>query len=187
MLVKTGQLSHTETASKRAADTGVLLLELGLNSPTSDRAMSAIARMNYLHSGWQKAGKIRDDDMLYTLSLFALEPPRWINRHDWRCFTELELCACGTLWKSIGDAMQISYAKLPSYEVGWRDGLHWLEEMNEWGMEYEEAQMVPALTNQQLCDGYFKSILVDMPLRFQNIGKQIVAVLLGPRLRKAMM
>ena len=144
--------------------------------------MAAIVRMNYIHSRWRQAGKIKDDDMLYTLEL-----PRWVNLHDWRRLTDLELCACGTLWKSIGDAMQISYINLPSYRTGWRDGLHWLDEINEWGMRYEEAHMVPSRTNQQLCDALFSSILMDMSPQTQNMYKQIVAVLLGPRLRSTIM
>ena len=50
LLVTTGELSGPETASKRTADTGVLLLEFCLNKPSSERAIEAIARMNYLHS-----------------------------------------------------------------------------------------------------------------------------------------
>jgi len=31
--------------------------------------------------------------MLYTLSLFALEPIRWVNRYEWREMTPMEVCA----------------------------------------------------------------------------------------------
>jgi hypothetical protein len=50
LLVATGQLKNTETASKCAADTGVLLREFGLNKLTSERAIEAIARMSFLYS-----------------------------------------------------------------------------------------------------------------------------------------
>jgi hypothetical protein len=96
LLVSTGELSSPETASKRTADTGVLLLEFCINKPSSARSTEAIARMNYLHSRYIKAGKIRNDDMLYTLSVFALEPARWINRYEWRKMSHLEMCASGT-------------------------------------------------------------------------------------------
>ena len=62
VLVQSGQLSHVDNASKRATDTGALLLEFGLNKPTSNRAIEAIARTNYLHSKWQRAGKITNDE-----------------------------------------------------------------------------------------------------------------------------
>lgn len=49
--------------------------------------------MNYLHGRYQKAGKISNDDMLYTLSLFVLEVERWTREYDWRPLTQMEICA----------------------------------------------------------------------------------------------
>jgi len=71
----------------------VLISEFSANPPGSERANAAIARMNYIHSMYQKSGLISNDDLLYTLSLFAVEPERWINRFEWRSLTEMELCA----------------------------------------------------------------------------------------------
>ena len=49
--------------------------------------------MNYLHSLYQKQGKISNDDMLYTMSLFVTEIPRWVNDYEWRNVTPMEVCA----------------------------------------------------------------------------------------------
>lgn len=49
--------------------------------------------MNYLHSLYQKSGKISNDDMLYTMSLFVLELERWIREYEWRSLTPMEICA----------------------------------------------------------------------------------------------
>jgi hypothetical protein len=95
LLVATGQLLDPETASKRAADTGVVITEVVLNKPDSERAISGIAFMNYLHGRYIKAGKISNDDMLYTLSLFVLEPIRWTAKYEWRGVTDFERCAMG--------------------------------------------------------------------------------------------
>lgn len=187
LLVSTGELSNPETASKRTADTGVLLLEFALNKPSSERTMRVIARMNYLHARYQKSGKIRDCDMLYTLSLFALEPGRWVDKYEWRSLTQLELCACGTYWKSMGDAMLISYGELPSHKQGWTDGLHWLQEMEKWSLGYEDLNMVPAATNHQLANAHLDVLFLNLSPKLASIGKNIVAVLLGENLRKAMM
>ncbi len=187
LLVATGQLADVETASKRIADTGVLLLEFALNAPTSDRAVQAIARMNFLHARYQKAGMITNDDLLYTLSLFALEPARWVDKYEWRSLTDLELCACGTYWKSMGDAMNISFTKLTSCKEGWQDGLHWLEEIGDWSATYEERYMVPATTNKQLADSHFEILCINVPPNFLGPCKKTMSVLLGERLRKAMM
>ena len=143
--------------------------------------------MNYLHSRYRKTGKIKDSDLLFTLSLFALEPGRWVDRYEWRCLTDMELCACGTFWKSMGDAMMIPYTDLPSSEMGWRDGLHWLEEVREWSLEYEKRFMVPATTNKQLAESHLAVLFFNLSGTYVRLGKRFVTVLLGKRLRKAMM
>ncbi|KAJ9657540.1 hypothetical protein H2201_008141 [Coniosporium apollinis] len=186
LLVATGQLANRETASKRTADTGVLLLEFALNKPSSDRTIQAIARMNYLHSRYQRSGKITDADMLYTLSLFALEPSRWIQRYEWRDLTDLEVCASGTFWKAMGDAMLIPYDVLPSSKSGWEDGLHWLEEVEAWSTRYEEENMVYADTNSQLANAHLEVIFLSLPPRLMYVGRRVISVILGERLRRAM-
>ncbi|KAI4128001.1 MAG: hypothetical protein LQ341_006731, partial [Variospora aurantia] len=88
LFVLTNQLAGPPLASsKRYADTGALLLEAVLNEPGSGRSVEAITRINYLHERWRgkRKGKgIRDEDMLYTLSLFALEPMKWVKKYEWR-------------------------------------------------------------------------------------------------------
>ena len=187
LLVATGELGSPETASKRTADTGVLLFEFAFNKPSSERSMQAIARMNYLHSRYQNAGKISNEDMLYTLSVFALEPVRWINKYEWRSFTDFERCAVGTYWKSMGDAMDISYDALPSHKSGWQDGLHWLEEIKVWSEKYEAEHMIPAESNYRLANAHLDVLFLNIPERFNRVGKDLASVFLGERIRKAMM
>jgi hypothetical protein len=93
LLCETQQLGKVEYAGRRYADTGILITEFLAHSPTSERANSALARMNYLHGRYQKAGKISNDDLLYTLSLFVLEVERWVGLYEWRSLTSLEVCA----------------------------------------------------------------------------------------------
>ena len=187
LLISTGELASSETASKRTADTGVLLLEFCLNRPSSARSAEAIARMNYLHSHYIKAGKISNDDMLYTLSLFALEPVRWINSFEWRKLSDFEQCASGTFWKAIGDKMEISFSPLPSFADGWSDGLHWLNEVREWSEQYERAHMLPAKTNQKLALAHLDVIFLNLPERARILGQYLVSALVGERVQKAMM
>lgn len=143
--------------------------------------------MNFLHAGYKKAGKITNDDMLYTLSLFALEPARWVRSYEWRNLTELELCACGTYWKSMGDAMDISYSDLPPSIPGWKNGLQWLNEVEAWSLKYEEIYMVPAVTNKQLADSHLEIICINVPAGLLSSCKKVVSVIVGERVRKAMM
>lgn len=190
LLVQTSQLSEESTATKRYADTGVLLAEFLGYHPTSARSIEAIGRMNYIHSQYQKSGKILDDDLLYTLALFACEPTRWIDQYEWRNLEDFEKCAIGTFWKAIGDAMEISYTKLKSGGEGgqgWIDGLQWLDELKAWSAEYEKRFMVPDKNNQKTAEQTVAILLYSMPGFLKPHGRRIVGALMDDRLRTAMM
>lgn len=71
------RLLSSRRSCKRVADTGVLLLEFALDESISDRTIQAIGRTNFLHVGYQKAGKIMNDDVLCSLA-YSL----WSRRDD---------------------------------------------------------------------------------------------------------
>lgn len=190
LLLATAQLCNDNTAAKRNADTGALLLEAVLNPPTSKRATTALARINHMHRHYRKMSKISDSDLVYTLSLFALEPSRWVSRFEWRKLSDLELCAIGTFWKNIGEALEVPFGDLlpscsPGKEV--RNGLEWLNELSKWSQTYEEAHMIPALSNKRLADSTFKIILWKMPSSLHGFGRKILATLLDDKLRESML
>lgn len=83
--------------------------------------------------------------------------------------------------------MMISYSELPSCTAGWQDGLHWLDEIRDWSIRYEEKHMVPASTNKQLASSHLDVLFVNLPDRIMEIGKKGVTVLLGGRLQRAFM
>jgi hypothetical protein len=93
LLVQTQQLSTQRYAARRYADTSIMIAEFLAHSPTSERANAALARMNFLHSKYQKSGKITNEVMLYTLALFVTEIERWIRLYEWRSLTSMEICA----------------------------------------------------------------------------------------------
>ena len=192
LLVQTNQFSEARTATKRYADTTVLVAEFLGYHPTNPRSVEAIARMNYIHSQYQKPGKtnIKDDDLLYTLALFAGEPIRWIDQYEWRKLEDFEKCAIGTFWKAIGDAMGIGYQNLRSGTEGgtpWTDGLQWLDELNEWSVKYEEKYMVPDKNNQKTAEQTVAILLYNLPKSAKPYGRKIVSALMDDRLRTAMM
>ena len=194
MLVTTGQLEKPETISKRVADTGTLILEFVLNPPSSRRAQEAITRMNWLHQRHQQAGKIRNPELLYTLSLFALEPMRWITKYEWRELTDLERCAHGSLWKHIGDAMNIDYSPLPSSRSSelnrqrgtWTDGLSWLEELSAWSIEYENTHIRIAESNKKLSFASIDLLMINLPFTsWKRAGRLAYSALISDELRAA--
>lgn len=193
LLVSTHQLSGPPLASsKRYADTGALLLEAVLNEPGAERSVEAIARINYLHDRWRGKvkGGIRDEDMLYTLSLFALEPMRWVKQYEWRELSEVEVCALGTWWKYLGDGLKVPFNELPGFEKGWENGLQWMEELSAWSVAYEKKSMVPAKSNAVLAEATLKIILWKVPKWMHGFGRRLFATVMegsSPRLREAML
>ncbi|KAI4275963.1 MAG: hypothetical protein L6R35_006247, partial [Caloplaca aegaea] len=194
LLVFTNQLAGPPLASsKRYADTGALLLEAVLNEPGSGRSVEAITRINYLHDRWRgkrKGKTIRDEDMLYTLSLFALEPMKWVKKYEWRELSMVEICAVGTLWKYLGDALKVPFHLLPGHEKGWKNGVEWMEELRVWSEEYEGRYMVPDKSNAALADATIRIILWKVPRWMHGFGKKVFAAAMegnSPRLRKAML
>ncbi|KAI0479885.1 hypothetical protein F4859DRAFT_530029 [Xylaria cf. heliscus] len=189
LLVRTGHFTYRgdgSNASKRAADTSVLLTNMVIGRPGSQRAIEAIARTNYLHSQHLKKGQISDDDMLYTLSLFTLEGMRWTDLYEWRKLTPMERCAMATFWKALGEDLEITYCQLPSFQSGWSDGLHWLEELDGWSRQYEARHMRPDDSNALLAESTITLALHKVPNMFKPLARQFAALLLSPHLREAM-
>lgn len=186
LLVDTRQLTTAENATKRYADTVVLLKEFMAHAPTSERTLTAIARMNYLHGLYQKPGKIHAGDMLYTLSAFITEPIAWIKLCEWRELNDMEICAIGTFWKAIGDGMGIDYAELPSSSTGWRDGLQFYHEIKEWAQRYEQAYMLPNEHSRKVADHITEILLWHVPPSLKKTAETAFTVLMDDRLRRAM-
>ncbi|EAW07745.1 uncharacterized protein ACLA_024610 [Aspergillus clavatus NRRL 1] len=187
VLTATSQFSNPETSFKRYTDTSALVQEFMGHAPSSERACTAIARTRYLHQGYRDSGKIKEDDMLYTLGLFAIQPVRFIEKYEWRTLTDMEKCAIGTFWKSLGDGLGISYEKLPSSKIGFRDGLHWLEEIMVWSDEYEVECMLPDIKNRETADQTTPVLVYMIPRPLQHIGLQFVSFMMDDRLREAML
>ena len=187
LLVKTKQFATDRYAPKRLADTGVLIQEIYYHPPTDQRAREALGRLNYIHGVYRNASQISNDDMLYTLGMFAWEPIRWIDRYGWRKLTALEKCAIGTFVKSWGDAMEISYEVLPSSKGGWQNGLHWLDEFAEWLEEYEKEFMVPDQACYDTAERTTSLFLQSLPASFRSMGRKILLALLDDRLRISLM
>ena len=188
LLVQTNQLAGSPlTSSKRYADTGALLLEAVLNEPGSQRSVEAIARINWLHDQHRSKDRISDADMLYTLSLFALEPKRWIKKYEWRELTEVELRALATLWKYLGEAFKVPFTQLSEHDRGWENALEWMQDLEHWSRKYESRHMVSAESNHKLAESTLRIILHRAPTSMHAFGRSCFATIMEERLREAMM
>ncbi len=194
LLLATGQLSKTENATRRFADTGLLIsamttypvppLDLGGEDrmqpgdelisaqwEADPRASIAAARINYLHGRWKS--KISNDDLLYTLSLFVLEPPAFVARYEWRRMTPLEIEALFTVWYHMGRCMRIEH--IPET----------IEGLREWAEAYEAEHMVYDKANGAVARYTVDILLYSVPRFLHGAGYQVVYSLLDERLRKA--
>jgi hypothetical protein len=188
LLVHTSQFSAQSTASKRYADTAVLIAEFLTQPWGSTRWLEGISRMNCIHLEYQKAGKISNDDMLYTLAMFAGEPYKWIARYEWRELSTVEKCAVGTWWKGVGEAMNIEFKGLPGHDSGrgWKDGMEWLEELMVWTESYEAGVMLPDDKSAQVAEQTVAILLWTLPSSMKPFGRNVVSSLMDDRLRAAM-
>ena len=159
--------------------------EFSSNPPNSARALAAIARMNYLHSKYVAAGQISNADLLYTLSVFVTEPARFMRLFEWRPLNDMEHCAYGTFWKSIGDAMGIQYEGYLERAGRGEDGIDFAADVTAWAKRYEVTAFVPSMTSHQPAVALIPMITYWVPAFAKPFAEECVTVLLGDRVREA--
>ncbi|KAF9114621.1 hypothetical protein BGX27_010286 [Mortierella sp. AM989] len=133
------------------------------------RVTTSFNKLNYMHGQYN----IKEEDYLYTLALFVLEPASWINRFEWRELTELEKNAIFATWVYNGERMNIK--NIPKT----------YQELTDWSEEYESKYMVYAKTNGIIADVTTDLLLSLAPSFMHPFGRQVVSTLLNDRLRTA--
>ena len=174
LFVATRQLNE-KNASKRAADTEIILNEVHDREPGSDSHLLGISRMNYLHARFRKAGKILDDDMLHTLGSAVLDIFQTIGSIEWRDLTDTEKCAIGVFHKALGDAMEIPFINLPSHKDGWRDGIHFTEEIIAWTLQYERRVAEPTNATNEIGRQLINLATFHFPSTLKPFGERMIA------------
>ncbi|KZV77404.1 hypothetical protein PENSPDRAFT_621804, partial [Peniophora sp. CONT] len=134
------------------------------------RAFIGIARMNWLHAHYP----ISNDDYLYTLSLFILEPVRWAKKYGWRPLSPLEVRARLVFYTRIGELMGIR--GIPAT----------VEELTVWSEEYEKQHMVPAETNREVAQGMMTELSSVVPRFARGMFQRVLICIFDERTRVAM-
>ncbi|OHF04671.1 hypothetical protein CORC01_00142 [Colletotrichum orchidophilum] len=183
LIVATKNLADPENAQKRYEDTTIIFGEFSLNPPTSDRALKAISRMNFLHSSYKARNQISNADFLYTLAVCITEPIHFMRFYEWRNFTDMEICAIGTHWKAIGDAMDIKYKGYLTQD-SWANGIEFVEDITAWAKRYEIDAMKPAGTNIQAGAQLTRMLLWHVPTFAKPFAQEVLTVLMGDRLKE---
>lgn len=178
----TGQ-NNRRNAGKRVIDTEILLREVQSQNRDSNRYMQAVARMNFLHSRYRKAGKILDEDLLHTLGSGLVEIFRVVDNDEWRPLTDVEKCAVGIFHKNLGDDMGIPYSSMLTSKTGWQDGLQFGEELRAWTVRYEDAVARPVATNDQYVRVYVDSATSALPPAATMLLRKVVGFELNDTMR----
>jgi hypothetical protein len=171
VLCKSDELGSSKSAGRRAEDTVVFIGEFLTEGLDSKRGSTSLARMNYLHGRY--GSMIKQEDLLFTLSLFVFEPIDYIREYEWRALTDLEVQARYIFWREIGARMGIE--NIPKTH----------EEFYKWKESYADRAMVYAPTNEQTGDVTLEILLRPVPGIMKPAGKEASVTLLDERVRKA--
>lgn len=185
LLHSTGRLTSPSYVDLRLADTTGLIADIMAQEYGSPEWTEGMARLNCIHAHYLDQGLISQDDMRYTLALFACEPVRWVARYEWRPMSEVERCACGVFWKALGDAMDISWDGLPTSKGDWTDGVHFLDELGAWADDYEAKYMLPTESTATVASQTLNALLELAPTVARPGLRNSVATLMDERLRRA--
>lgn len=101
ILVRSGEFQSRP--QRRYDDTALLMAEIMEWGYDSDRGKEALRRVNRFHRHYD----IANEDFLYVLSTFHLEPICWIDRFGWRRMTDAERQASYYFWREVGRRMAI--------------------------------------------------------------------------------
>ncbi|KAJ3339005.1 hypothetical protein HDU83_007841 [Entophlyctis luteolus] len=101
LLVATKQLTHH--TCRRYDDTDLIVNHF-YESPESPAGLLAIQRLNHLHGKYN----IKNDDFLYTLAIFIVEPIRWIEKYGFRKLHQNEIHAQFIIFQDMGRKMNIA-------------------------------------------------------------------------------
>lgn len=171
LLVQTRQIGSQEKVGKRVEDTVVLLSEIVVGDMDSERARRALSKVNWLHSRYKKV--ISNDEMLHTLSVFMIDPIRFIEKYEWRKLTQLEKVAKFVYWREIG------------LRMGIRDIPPTLEAFDEWVVAFEEHDMVFSENNRICMDTTVGLSLRTLPKFTHGFVKNVAAVFLEENVLRA--
>ncbi|KAI8306863.1 Mycophenolic acid synthesis protein B [Colletotrichum sp. SAR11_59] len=86
-----------------------------------------------------------------------------VNKDEWRKLTDAEKCAAGVFHNILGDDMKIPYDVLPSHNEGWRDGLHFANELTKWVVQYENEVARPSEATNHYVSVYVDAAVSALP------------------------
>jgi hypothetical protein len=167
LLHRTGEFE--KNGQKRYDDTTLLLLTILQSGYDSEFGSRAIARMNKTHSHFP----ISNEDYLFVLSTFVIDPIDWIDRFGWRKLTDKERQSQFLFWRNVGVRMKLH--SLPDS----------LAQMETESWQYVETHFAFDNANQRVADATIRIVKGWLPSTLGRFVKPVTASLLDARTRAA--
>lgn len=167
LLDRTGEF--TRDPERRYEDTDLLVSELMEHGWESERGRRALARINELHARF----RIPNDDYLYVLSTFVLEPLRWNQRFGWRRWSAGERTAWFRFWSEVGKRMDIE--AIPAS----------LEQLEHFSRQYEDEHFRPNPASARVGRATRKLFVSWFPGFLAPLVRASIHALLDEPLRRA--
>ncbi|WP_158078625.1 oxygenase MpaB family protein [Microbulbifer mangrovi] len=167
LLARTGEFSRN--GQKRYDDTSLLMLQLLRHGYDSPQGRAALQRINQTHAHFF----ISNDDYLFVLSTFMLDPIDWIARFGWRRLSEHEKMALFIFWRNVGERMGIK--SIPDS----------LESMRRFSGEYVQENFRFHDSNRVVSTATFTVVESWLPRRLRPFVRPVSAVLLDESTRRA--
>ncbi len=160
----------TKRPQKRYDDTDLILSEMMEHGYDSERGSAALRRLNRIHGHFN----ISNDDFLYVLSTFVIEPYRWNQRFGYRISGQKELDASYVFWREVGGRMGIK--NIPA-------GFNELKKFNE---EYEAKHFAFAEGSRKVADSTLNLFLSWYVPRFMfPLFRPVLCCFMDDRLLQA--
>jgi hypothetical protein len=148
---------------KRLDDTRAILTECMTDSVASDRGQHMVNHLNWIHSHYD----ISNDDYLYTLALFIVEPARWMETFGYRPLTYKEKYAGYLAFKSLGQAMGIT--DIPESR----------DEFVTWYQDYRRQHMVYHPDNKKVTDALINAMKDMFPAVIKPFIRPVILTLIN--------
>ena len=160
LLDSTGEF--VERPRKRYDDTDLLISTFAEHGHSSRAGRAAIRRMNQIHARFE----IANDDFVYILSTFVLEPFRWNERFGWRPALDAERLAQLHFWQAVGRAMNI------------KDIPETYDELERFNVEFEGTRFAYTEAGHRVALAAMKMFVAKIPGFPKRLGMRGVCALL---------
>lgn len=154
---------YQDKGTKRLDDTRAILVEIMKDTVHSDRGAHMVKHLNWIHSHYT----ISNDDYLYTLALFIVEPDRWMSSFGYRNLTDTERHAAYLEFRDLGIAMNIK--NIPDS----------FDEFKAWYLDYRQQHLKHHPDNSVVAQGLIDGMKPMVPFILRPFIQSIMLVLIN--------